>query len=51
LKQLLQASYVKVNIPKPPIKCCIGFALKTGFDTSKGKLVRRVIAHAENPKI
>jgi manganese-transporting P-type ATPase len=38
-------------VPKPPVKCCIGFTMMTGFDTSKGKLVRRVIAHAENPKI
>ena len=25
--------------------------MKTGFDTSKGKLIRRVVAHAENPSI
>jgi magnesium-transporting ATPase (P-type) len=25
--------------------------LKTGFDTSKGQLIRRVVAHAENPNI
>lgn len=25
--------------------------MTTGFDTSKGKLIRRVIAHAENPRI
>jgi len=31
--------------------CCIGMVLKTGFDTSKGQLIRRVVAHAENPNI
>lgn len=40
-----------MKVPKVPVKCCIGLALKTGFDTSKGKLIRRVVAHAENPKI
>ena len=39
-------------VPRPPVgKCCIGFVMKTGFDTSKGKLIRRVVAHAENPSI
>ena len=47
------ASNSKVtSIPRPPLnRCCIGVVLKTGFDTSKGKLIRRVVAHAENPSI
>ena len=47
------ASNGKVTVvPRPPVgRCCIGVVLQTGFDTSKGKLIRRVIAHAENPSI
>jgi magnesium-transporting ATPase (P-type) len=40
------------GLPRPPVgRCCIGVVLQTGFDTSKGKLMRRVVAHAENPSI
>ena len=47
------ASNGKVTmIHRPPVnRCCIGVVLQTGFDTSKGKLIRRVVAHAENPSI
>jgi cation-transporting ATPase 13A1 len=47
------ASNGKVTmIYRPPVnRCCIGVVLQTGFDTSKGKLIRRVVAHAENPSI
>lgn len=34
-----------------PTKGCLGLVLATGFDTSKGKLIRRVVANAENLKL
>lgn len=34
-----------------PVKGCLGLVLATGFDTSKGKLIRRVVANAENLKL
>jgi magnesium-transporting ATPase (P-type) len=52
VNQILKATFNGVALPRPPVnRCCIGFILKTGFDTSKGKLIRRVVAHAENPSI
>lgn len=36
------------NIPN---KGCLGVVLSTGFDTLKGKLIRKVIANAENLKL
>ena len=52
LVALMTNSDCNVKIPRPPLnRCCIGMVLKTGFDTSKGKLIRRVVAHAENPTI
>ena len=52
LTALLTESECGLTVPRPPLqRCCIGLILKTGFDTSKGKLIRRVVAHAENPTI
>lgn len=40
------------SLAKCPItNCCIGMVLKTGYDTSKGKLIRKVIANAESLNI
>jgi magnesium-transporting ATPase (P-type) len=41
----------KFNISELPNKGCLGLVLATGFDTSKGKLIRRVVANAENLKL
>lgn len=38
-------------IPKPPIDCCIGYVLRTGFETAKGKLTRTVLFNNENLNI
>jgi cation-transporting ATPase 13A1 len=38
-------------ISSMPTKGCLGMVLATGFDTSKGKLIRRVVANAENLKL
>jgi magnesium-transporting ATPase (P-type) len=31
-----------------PTKGCLGLVLATGFDTSKGKLIRKVVSNADN---
>lgn len=36
---------------KPPINGCLALVLRTGFDTSKGKLIRRVISNTNNLNI
>lgn len=36
---------------KPPVNGCLALVLRTGFDTSKGKLIRRVIANTTNLNI
>jgi magnesium-transporting ATPase (P-type) len=51
MNELVKAGRLE-GFPRPPVgRCCIGVVLQTGFDTSKGKLIRRVVAHAENPSI
>ena len=34
-----------------PKKGCIGVVLSTGFDTSKGKVIRKVVANVESLKL
>lgn len=49
LFQRIDAGY---SLPRCPIaNCCIGMVLKTGYDTSKGKLIRKVIANTESLNI
>ena len=36
---------------KPPVNGCLALVLRTGYDTSKGKLIRRVIANTSNLNI
>lgn len=36
---------------KPPISGCLALVLRTGYDTSKGKLIRRVISNTNNLNI
>jgi magnesium-transporting ATPase (P-type) len=46
LHHILDPSNKSKYLPKPPVNCCIGMVLTTGFETSKGKLIRKVIANA-----
>lgn len=39
------------EISEIPTKGCIGVVLSTGFDTLKGKLIRKVISNAQNLKL
>lgn len=52
VNQIFKSIDPTYHLPRPPIQnCCIGMVLKTGFDTSKGKLIRKVIANAESLNI
>ena len=40
-----------VALTNLPVKGCLGIVLATGFDTSKGKLIRKVVANTQSLRL
>ena len=50
--QVFQSEQLPSGITqKPPGNCCLGYVLRTGYDTTKGKLTRTVLFNNENLNI